>query len=494
MFSKDRLNVIFEKVARNIDISDELFEQAKEKYEDMGKWLDSETPEYKIDIYTQGSFALGTVIKPLSDKDEYDLDLVCEFKNAVDSSAKELKIDIVKPLLQSYGDCDEPKEKKRCWQITYKDSPQFHMDIIPALTGGTHILITDKNEKIEKYDYIGSNPGGYIEWFKERMKARLTILKEQFALREFNAKIDDVPDYKVKTPLQRAIQILKRHRDIMFLNDKDNVKPISIIITTVSANIYNNEDNIYDTLKSILEKAEKHINDCKVDGKYYILNPTITGKNKENFADKWNEHPERADAFFEWVNKAKEDFIVNPLAFATESEVGNILKFTLGESVVEKSMFEIDRDMPAKMNAILEENNAIIPYRVNSLLSVLHRQRPIWSVPKGYSVLVKASVRNPDGSEYFYRSDGHAIKKNALIDFTAVTGIKKPYKVYWQVVNTGQEAIRKNCLRGGFELSDIGMNTRREATSYTGSHFVQCFVIKNGQCVGKSKEFIVNIE
>ena len=41
--------------------------------------MDKETPDYKITIYAQGSFALGTVIKPITDTEDYDLDLVCEF-------------------------------------------------------------------------------------------------------------------------------------------------------------------------------------------------------------------------------------------------------------------------------------------------------------------------------------------------------------------------------------------------------------------------------
>ena len=64
----------------------------------------------------------------------------------------------------------------------------------------------------------------------------------------------------------------------------------------------------------------------------------------------------------------------------------------------------------------------------------------------------------------------------------------------WQVVNTGSEAAQNTCLRGGFEDSNKGQNCRIESTSYTGKHYVQCFVIKRGACVAKSKEFIINIE
>lgn len=78
MYSNEQLNEIYEKIVKAIDISDALFDSAEKEYIDLGNWVDAQTPEYKISIYPQGSFALGTVIKPIKDMDDYDLDLVCE--------------------------------------------------------------------------------------------------------------------------------------------------------------------------------------------------------------------------------------------------------------------------------------------------------------------------------------------------------------------------------------------------------------------------------
>ena len=43
----------------------------------------------------------------------------------------------------------------------------------------------------------------------------------KFLAESRQAQVEDVPEYKVKTPLQQAIQILKRHRDIMFVKDAE---------------------------------------------------------------------------------------------------------------------------------------------------------------------------------------------------------------------------------------------------------------------------------
>lgn len=103
------------------------------------------------------------------------------------------------------------------------------------------------------YKYIGSNPSGYVTWFFERCAKQRMRLYEQYVKehREVvaQAEIEDVKRRKIKTPLQRVVQLLKRHRDIMFKDDQSGNKPISIIITTIAASLYNEEDNIYDAMK-----------------------------------------------------------------------------------------------------------------------------------------------------------------------------------------------------------------------------------------------------
>ena len=60
-----------------------------------------------------------------------------------------------------------------------------------------------------------------------------------------------MPAYKEKkSPLQRVVQILKRHRDLMFNGDES--KPISIIITTLAARAYNKETDVLDALVNVV--------------------------------------------------------------------------------------------------------------------------------------------------------------------------------------------------------------------------------------------------
>jgi hypothetical protein len=73
-----------EALVDELDISDSRYEQANESYLSLGRWLNrdhSSIKKYDPVVYVQGSFGLGTVIKPLNLEEEYDVDAVCELKS-----------------------------------------------------------------------------------------------------------------------------------------------------------------------------------------------------------------------------------------------------------------------------------------------------------------------------------------------------------------------------------------------------------------------------
>ncbi len=86
-----------------------------------------------------------------------------------------------------------------------------------------------------------------------------------------------------------------------------------------------------------------------------------------------------------------------------------------------------------------------------------------------------------------YENNGVPLKKNVKLHFKALTGVKEPYFVKWQITNTGDEARNAGDLRGEFIDSNEGRNGRRETTRYTGTHSVQCFVIKGNSCVARAR-------
>lgn len=330
MITKEAQNYL-DALAEELAISETRYNQAYDRYKSLGKWLNRDGSSIKIfepSMYIQGSFAFETVIKPLTDTEEYDVDMVCEL---IRLSKNELSQNKLKQLLgieiEAYRLANnmqkQLEERRRCWTLNYADGAQFHIDIVPALPNGagvrlmleqrsldatwadTAIAITDNevaNYTVITDDWPRSNPKGYREWFKSRMIILLERRKAELA-KTAQANVEDIPDYLVRTPLQSAIMILKRHRDIMFADDETNLCPISIIITTLAGHSYQGEDQIAEALFSILSKMDRFV---LWDGqKYVIPNPSDPS---ENFADKWEEFPERKDAFFQWLALARRHF------------------------------------------------------------------------------------------------------------------------------------------------------------------------------------------
>lgn len=123
-----------------------------------------------------------------------------------------------------------------------------------------------------------------------------------------------------------------------------------------------------------------------------------------------------------------------------------------------------------------------------------HRLVMPWIFSRGGIVFIALEVKDKTGTVVQYESNGDPLDKGCSLTFRAITGVKPPYMVKWQVTNTGIEATNANCLRGNFEDSDGSVNIKHESTSYSGSHSVQCFIIKKGICVAKSKDYIINIK
>ncbi len=339
-----------EDLAEELSVPPSRYEQAERSYSSLGEWLHrdaSTVRQYDPMVYVQGSFRLGTTIRPSNDEEDYDIDSVCEFRRLSKASLTQIHLKtLLGTEIEAYRNAqnmNKPlREGRRCWVLDYADGAQFHMDVVPALPNGqsarllletqgfdarwtsTAIAITDNEGAAYRHitdDWSRSNPKGYSEWFKTRMAAILERRKRVLA-EAVRASVEDIPDYKVRTPLQAAVMILKRHRDHSF-QDRAEVRPISVIMTTLAAHSYNGEETIGRALAAILSDMDKHIQ--RHDGRYWVSNPTDP---LENFADKWAEYPERATAFFEWLERVRIEF-----AQAARSTDRRVITETVGRGI-----------------------------------------------------------------------------------------------------------------------------------------------------------------
>lgn len=382
-------NYLLTQIAEQLDIPPSMHKLASERYGGVAKYLIGKG--VPADIYSQGSFQLGTVIRPFKGgKDsDYDIDLVCQIDYKKGSAnPKDLKLSIGELLRQSkdYGPILDV-EGKRCWTLNYADvnGVGFHLDILPSIPedsaeiqrlaedhtvpmeyANSAIVATNKDNKTSTYSWTPSNPAGYSEWFNEINKPfydLIDVKKLRNQLFESNQKyfasIEEVPENLIKTSLQRVIQILKRHRDIRFSGSPfEDSAPISIIITTLCAVIVEKNGclttDISELLNFIVNKLytyAKLIDSAQIpfqesngvirrhpDTKEWIISNPVNPN--ENFADRWHEeNNKRAVAFFKWVQWLKED-----LGEKNTFELGSIKRGfgeKLIEGIIEKNAREI---------------------------------------------------------------------------------------------------------------------------------------------------------
>lgn len=297
---QDMLSMLLGGAVETLDISPASQALATSRYDEVGTWL-AEHGGTRVHIYPQGSFRLGTVVRPNRGAGEFDIDLVFLLGILKESTTQDGLKQRVGDLLDEYmkakkeqGDTDGPATRepsRRCWTLTYPDFG-FHLDVLPAVPDADlppdGICLTDK----QLVAWQKSNPIGYANWFALRSAELQEMLTKAAYARHVN--VDQVPIHEVRSTLQRVVQVLKWHAMIMFA-DKPDLRPPSILLTTLAARAYSGERDLFAAARSIIDGMTRHIENR--EGTYWVPNPA---HEEENFTDKWAEYPDRRNAFFQW--------------------------------------------------------------------------------------------------------------------------------------------------------------------------------------------------
>lgn len=365
--NKQNIDKMLRRIADEIEISQTEHERAVKSYNAVGTFLDNNIPQYNIRVIPQGSFRLGTVIKPITDKDEYDIDLVAIVDNKF-TDAEDLKNIVGDALKESDRYSEKLKEGKRCWTIEYAESSNYHMDILPAMKSDTYmttkeLTMTHREDENSNYEFRLTNPEAYYDWFVERMEEEKKKLTEEYAIRN-KLEIVDVPEYEIKTTLQIAIEIIKRYRDIKFQQNLD-IKPISIILTTLMARIYTGKENVYELIEKFSKEYIMYLEKDE-NGDILIKNPV---NENENFADKWLQYPDRKEAFFKFMTELNVDLVTNKILLEGNiREQATSYKKLFGENMVNRVYENIANETRIERenaNIYLKENGNITSQKTN---------------------------------------------------------------------------------------------------------------------------------
>lgn len=337
-------------ILRETELPSEAKQKAKKRFQALGKWLnrdESKLAQYKPFLYNQGSLRLGTTVRPISNEDDFDLDISCKFQkganrgNVTQEQLRKVLHDELRAFADSRNIGHNITEKHRCCRIQYSDNEAFHIDVVPCIPAREldldeifegyldgfssasakdvkrhEIYITDDRRpsyKVISNDWLLSNTEGYALWFEEqaaRIKDTATVKA---------ARIGQYAEAR-RSVLQKAVRLLKRHRDARI--SKEELRPISMIVTTLAAQAYGDELDLSQAIVTILEHMEEHVRQSRP----HVPNPVNP---KEDFAEKWDADPKLKLVFEQWLVQARKDFQVL-FECDSQEELANLLKEAFG--------------------------------------------------------------------------------------------------------------------------------------------------------------------
>lgn len=321
-------------ICEELQLTEARYRQAEERYRAVNKYLEAErSPFYAFqpEIYPQGSMALNTTVKPIDG--QHDLDFVLQLAVSHDhvDPIKLLK-SLHLYLLESdiYGPMTSLKN--RCVRVEY--SNEFYMDILIGCKnfalGGTCIKVPDR----KRSGWKDSNPRGYIKWFKED-RSSLYLAERMIAL-ERAEPIPNQQSVPEKNPLQLAVQLLKRERDIRY--GASPLAPISIVLTTLAADTYAGEQSVSKALTRILNGISEEI--ARADSRSDRLRVHNPSNLAEDLSERWDENPKAYWAFREGMIDLQQKWsaILNK-----KGDVSAALEKLFGETVKNATMRQAQR-------------------------------------------------------------------------------------------------------------------------------------------------------
>jgi hypothetical protein len=326
----DALDFLLFDVCDSLQLTVTQHEKAEHRYHAISKVItgaNSPFSQWDSNLYSQGSMRLRTTVKPV--ETPHDLDIVCEFDVSHTFVNPMTLLDDMYSLFNSHGVYGGMVTKKnRCVRIEYKD--EFWLDILPACrddrNGGTCIQVPDRDHRYWK----ASNPISYAEWFK--MASRRIVVKFSDSRRGLvvaDSTLEPLPalqETEEKAMLQLIVQLLKRWRDIHYADSE--YPPISIVLTTLAADLYRGEQSISVALLEVLEGIVGRLDAAHAQGhRLQVLNPVHC---EEDFSERWDLCPRAYLAFNDGIRKFAK---VWREVCASQGNPGKLTKSVFGEVI-----------------------------------------------------------------------------------------------------------------------------------------------------------------
>lgn len=397
----------------------------------------------------QGSMAMNTVVQ--SNLNDYDIDVAIVFDSLTieDMGAYAARSLVYEALKYKMGQFkDEPELKTNCVRIKYSDG--YHIDFAIYRRYKENGSSEYTYEHAGGYNWTRRDPKAITSWFQSEVKCKGIELRKIVRLSKMFCKSrtywGNMPGGLLQSVVcNEAFDVTSDRLDEIFYNTIVAIrnrlqKSIEVYNPTAPTISLLTANNHYDRMRNWLTNLSNQIE---------LLNVLF-----EDDCD-------QTDAYKAWYEFFNHDFWLSNQLLTTESYssakatmANDCINYIDTEEYIEDYVSCInDNEYNVKVQVKIEANGIH-----QQLLSDYLRKFPLFRnlMPKGLH-----------------------------IDFYAETNCPKPYEIWWKVRNVGEYAETHNQIRG--QIIKNSWKHRREKSKFAGPHYVECYVIKNNECVAWTK-------
>lgn len=444
----------FDAFLSNINPDDEAVAYAKKAHESIRECLEKqdEFSEHVVDTFLYGSYKRHTAVGDIKDVDIVVLTDFDPEEDTPESVLRQLKA----ALARCYDDPENPQYQRRSIRVDdpLPDDPDIMMtlDVIPAaIVGDEDSALKVPDREVKKW--VRSHPKGHLN--------HTTLLN-----RRCNEQY---------VPLVKIMKWWWKYQCEVRQPDIERPKPKGFWVECLTGEMVDPKQNTW--AEHFIQVLENIVTNYQGSSEVPELeDPGLPGETIKT---------SMTLAEFDVFLDAATDSLQRARAANEETDV---LKKSEMWAEIFGEEFPIHEGSGSKS----------LPERDTPLGDTSHAEMPNWNTRLGPDgkVPIRAELYK-EGREVRIRrlSTRQSVESGYEIEFTARTSIREPYETYWQVVNTGAHAQQEGDLRGEIVQSTSNDNplVRWEHTKYTGKHWIQCFIVKDGVCVGRSKKFVVTI-
>jgi hypothetical protein len=432
----ERYDTLFEDFLTNIVLTQD---QANSIDTKLGETLSLFYGQYlpDLDVYAQGSYAMGTTVRPLTKQQspfgvagEYDIDIVLErdsWQGAVNALSS-----IKENLISEYAEKVDSKKRESCERVLHEEDDitevGFHVDYVPI----KQLSLQRHAAKRSEDKWFRSDSKRLIKWFNEYSSSY--------------------------TFLPAIILVLKRIRDNAGLTNDFS----SICITALTCLSYEDKGSYGDDLINVLDYCI-----AVFDVPYERLSITIEPL-EDDLADRIT--PQQQDLILQFLMDARQKL---ETGFVTMDL--DILRTVLSSS------------FPADLNKYPENLEAL-------------RNRK-WGIETDGSLRQVEITEHGESGSFITKVRKRFIGAGEHLVFHANENDRHLYGIRWQVLNAAGSPKRRGSLfeakgPSGEDGTSSNSFVNHETEQYTGEHWIKYYIYNkdNLRVVEIGKKFFVEVD